>query len=415
LEGIPSHHQYITFADKELNNNYTLSYYNIQKNSTLHLKFEVIIYVETKFGKTITLNVYLSDTIKQIKQIIYIKERIPPDQQCLTFANGELFDEFTLSYYNIQKESTLHLECTTIIIFVRINTGKTIELEVKASDTIDQVKQKIQNKEGIPSDQQCLIFDCVQLNFGWRHLSSYGINNGTTLHQIVPWKIFVETTGGTITLEVNATTTVAQVRKQIHIDRLQYLTFAGKLLNNYWLSLSHYQINDGATLHLTEVPSCTTQLFVRTVTRKTITVDVNLRNDTVDRLKEIVLDKEGIPPDIQRFIFKGKQIEDGRYGRDKPILLDYGICTESTIDLVLALRGGMFQETSGRKEFDTLPPLTKFKETSGRKEFDALPPLTKCIQTPEKRLQDGIHAGIACNYCGKSEWKGARLILTLIV
>jgi hypothetical protein len=51
-----------------------------------------------------------------------------------------------------------------------------------------------------------------------------------------------------------------------------------------------------------------------------------------------------------------------------------------------------------------------FQETSGRKEFDALPTLTQYMLTPEERLQNGIHAGIACNYCGKSEWKGTRLV-----
>ncbi|CAB4428575.1 unnamed protein product [Rhizophagus irregularis] len=44
----------------------------------------------------------------------------------------------------------------------------------------------------------------------------------------------------------------------------------------------------------------------------------------------------------------------------------------------------------------------------GRKEFDALPALTQYMLIPEERLQNGIHAGIACNCCGESEWKGAR-------
>ncbi|CAG8654611.1 15959_t:CDS:2 [Dentiscutata heterogama] len=49
-----------------------------------------------------------------------------------------------------------------------------------------------------------------------------------------------------------------------------------------------------------------------------------------------------------------------------------------------------------------------FQETSGRKEFDALPSLAQYMLTPEERLQNGIHAGIVCNYCGEREWKGAR-------
>ncbi|XP_077223240.1 polyubiquitin-like isoform X2 [Tasmannia lanceolata] len=153
----------LEYNGEKLDDKQVLADYEFKKESTLRMVYSPMqIFIKTWRGKTITLEVESSDTVKEVMAKIRNKDTTPTRHQRLIFAGKQLENGRTLADYDVMNESTLSLVLATSWVDKKIPvtmmSGETIIIDVEYDCTIGFVKTKIEERRGIPSKKQKLMY-----------------------------------------------------------------------------------------------------------------------------------------------------------------------------------------------------------------------------------------------------------------
>jgi ubiquitin C len=240
--------------------------------------------------------------------------------------------------------TNININITNNFGIIIISHNGQFNLDVQPNSTIEEVKSKIHSKEGIPSDQQQLIFAGQQLKDD-RTLSNYDIKNGSTVQLVFRLRggmaVYVRIPNGRIlTVHVDCENTVRELKEEIYQilmengesglpPREQRIIFSGKQLEDH-RTLADYGILNHGTVHIVRrLLGGNLQITVKTTSGKTIILNDNRSSYTIEKIKLRIQNEGGIPRERQQtLMFNGKILKD-----DKTIS-EYKIGAGSILELI---------------------------------------------------------------------------------
>ena len=346
--------QILYYKGKELEDNKTIEDYKINYKSNIILYvntlIDKVIYYKLPNNRVMLLAVSQFRTLKDIKNQIKISQNIDISEQRLFFKNKELTnDDINIFDYKPFKEEEKQIAFDLyirkkdgILIDIKRTNGEIIKLKYyfSISTKIINIKEKINEliRHFLP-DIQTLSYNGIELE-NEKTLEFYNIKKNTTLELEFKSKkgifIFIKRPDDSFIIEeVNPSETILNIKKKlidIYPIEHQRLEYNFEVLNND-KNLTDYNIKNESNLELIfdSGNDETFQIFVKTLTGKTITLAVK-SDYTIEIIKELIYTKVRKSIEEWRLIFAGKQFENIR------TLADYNIQKESTLHIVLNLR-----------------------------------------------------------------------------
>ena len=317
-EGIAIDLQRLIFAEKKLKDNRRVNSYNIAEMETIHLFIkdrEVRIVIP--YNATIKFYIMKNDTVREVKKKIKNQVEYSIEEQKLSLNGRELNDNEDFS--KKASEVVLQFERKTrygLVVYIRSFRGKKIAIETHSDSTVLELKERIEEKEGIPIRFQELVLWSSKLE-NHKTLSDYQIRSDYILCLIFAKQklmhiFYTKPSGRCITLYLQLCDTIEDIRYEVceregyPIDRLM-LIYAGKRLEDK-KTLADYNIGQESTVHILFKFRAGKKLVIQVEDESYINIDVE-DTDTIYEIKGKIEDMIGFPLEKQRLYLNNKQLD----------------------------------------------------------------------------------------------------------